>query len=136
MSSKRLLKRYDYMHHSFNRILLETAGNMDLDAEIKFTLGDVSFSIDVDKHQLEQLKDLYKALFAISRQQQSNAMKFADSQQALTTATTAVGKMASSDTPAQAFEAITHFAFDYMQNAKAQYHHGDFTAIFEKYINS
>lgn len=97
-------------------------------------LSDVNFSIDVDKHQLEQLKDLYKALFAIARQQQSNTLKLANSQQALATA--AIGKMTSNDTPSQAFEAITHFAFEYMQNAKAQYHRSDFADVFEQYLNN
>ena len=44
---------------------METAGSVDLDAEIKFQLGDQSFSIDIDKKQIEKIRDLYKALFTI-----------------------------------------------------------------------
>ncbi len=62
ISSKRVLRRYSYATHEISNVFLETAGTVDLDVEIKFQIGGVSFSIDVDKRQLEQVKDLYKAL--------------------------------------------------------------------------
>ncbi|WP_296280674.1 PH domain-containing protein [uncultured Acinetobacter sp.] len=65
MSKKRTLNRYLYKHHSIKNVLLETAGGVDLDAEIKFQLGDQHFSIDIDKKQIEKIRDLYKALFTI-----------------------------------------------------------------------
>ena len=51
---------------------LETAGKVDLDVEIKFTLGNQSYSIDVDKKQLAKLNDLYKALGYISEKAYDN----------------------------------------------------------------
>ena len=48
--------------------MIETAGTMDLDAELKFSLGGMAFSIDIDKNQIEQIRDIYKALTAISEQ--------------------------------------------------------------------
>lgn len=65
VSSKRMLKRYDYRTHRISGVRLETAGTIDLDVEIKFVIGDESFSIDVHKSQLEGVKDLYKALYKI-----------------------------------------------------------------------
>ena len=41
---------------------IETAGTIDLDVELKFTIDDRAFSIDVRKDFLEPLKDIYKAL--------------------------------------------------------------------------
>ena len=41
---------------------------MDMDAELKFSLGGMAFSIDIDKNQIEQIRDIYKALTAISEQ--------------------------------------------------------------------
>lgn len=72
-SKKRLLKRYPYRYYQPHHIKIETAGTLDLDAELKFTLissnnveGGLSFSIDIDKNQIEQIRDIYKALVAIS----------------------------------------------------------------------
>lgn len=45
--------------------MLETAGTIDLDVEMKFQIGSQPFSIDVHKKHLEELKDLYKTLVKI-----------------------------------------------------------------------
>lgn len=66
VSKKRVMKRYPYKHYPIGNVFMETAGTVDLDAEIKFSVGDQSLSIDIDKKQIERIKDLYKALFAIS----------------------------------------------------------------------
>lgn len=66
-SKKRLLKRYPYRDYQPSQVYLETAGTMDLDVELKFTLGSLHFSIDVDKNQIEQVRDIYKALIAIAQ---------------------------------------------------------------------
>ena len=65
-SRKRLLKRYPYRYYQPANIMIETAGTMDMDAELKFSLGGMAFSIDIDKSQIEQIRDIYKALTAIS----------------------------------------------------------------------
>lgn len=64
-SRKRLLKRYPYCYYQPANVMIETAGMMDLDAELKFSLGSLAFSIDIDKSQIEQIRDIYKALTAI-----------------------------------------------------------------------
>ena len=64
-SKKRTLYRYLYKNYPISNVLLETAGTIDLDAEIKFHCGDKFFSIDIDKKQIEKIRDLYKALFTI-----------------------------------------------------------------------
>jgi hypothetical protein len=52
-------------------VTLETAGTIDMDVEIKFSIGDgAPFSIDVRKNFIEQLKDLYKALVSIGKLQE------------------------------------------------------------------
>jgi len=65
ISKKRMLYRYLYKHNPIKNVLLETAGTVDLDAEIKFQLGEQHFSIDIDKKQIEKIRDHYKALFTI-----------------------------------------------------------------------
>lgn len=66
MSKKRTLYRYTYKHHQISHVLLETAGTIDRDVEIKFNVGGTNFSIDIEKSQIEKVRDLYKALFSIN----------------------------------------------------------------------
>lgn len=71
VSSKRVIKRYDYLSHRISHVTLETAGTIDMDVEIKFRIGESEvFSIDVRKNFIEQLKDLYKALHSIGKLQE------------------------------------------------------------------
>ena len=74
MSSKRAIKRYDYSSHRISAVSIETAGTLDMDIELKFNLDDTRFSIDVKKTFIEQLKDIYKALITIGKQQHRDAV--------------------------------------------------------------
>lgn len=65
-SKKRTLKRYPYRYFAPSQVSIETAGTMDLDVELKFYLGGLAFSIDIDKNQIEGVRDIYKALTAIA----------------------------------------------------------------------
>jgi hypothetical protein len=65
MSKKRTLNRYPYKHYQISHIQLETAGTVDRDVELKFHLGGAAYSIDIEKSQIEKVRDLYKALFSI-----------------------------------------------------------------------
>lgn len=73
VSSKRSIKRYDYASHQVSGVSIETAGTLDMDIELKFKLDNTQFSIDVKKTFIEQLKDIYKALISIGKQQQRDA---------------------------------------------------------------
>jgi hypothetical protein len=70
VSSKRSIKRYDYASHRVSGVSIETAGTLDMDVELKFSLDGEKFSIDIKKSYIEQLKDIYKALITIGKQQQ------------------------------------------------------------------
>lgn len=65
MSKKRTLLRYPYKHYQISQITLETAGTVDRDVELKFNLGGMSYSIDIEKAQIDKVRDIYKALFSI-----------------------------------------------------------------------
>lgn len=69
ISSKRMIKRYDYASSFVDQVRIETAGTIDMDIELKFIISDISFSIDVRKTYLEQLKDIYKTLITIHKRQ-------------------------------------------------------------------
>jgi hypothetical protein len=74
VSSKRTIKRYDYASHQITGVSIETAGTLDMDIELKFKLDTTAFSIDVKKTFIEQLKDIYKALITIGKQQHRDAV--------------------------------------------------------------
>ena len=74
VSSKRTIKRYDYASHQISGVSIETAGTIDMDIELKFKLDSTAFSIDVKKTFIEQLKDIYKALITIGKQQHRDAV--------------------------------------------------------------
>ena len=74
VSSKRSIKRYDYASHQISGVSIETAGTLDMDIELKFNLDNTKFSIDVKKTFIEQLKDIYKALITIGKQQHRDAV--------------------------------------------------------------
>lgn len=74
VSSKRSIKRYDYASHRITDVSIETAGTLDMDIELKFNLDDTRFSIDIKKTFIEPLKNIYKALFTIGKQQQRDAL--------------------------------------------------------------
>jgi hypothetical protein len=74
VSSKRSIKRYEYASTLITNVSIETAGTLDMDIELKFNIDDTKFSIDVKKSFIEQLKDIYKALITIGKQQRRDAL--------------------------------------------------------------
>ncbi|WP_262174098.1 PH domain-containing protein [Saccharococcus sp. Marseille-Q5394] len=137
VSSKRVLKRYSYSKYQITNVFLETAGKIDLDVEIKFTLGDQSYSIDVDKKQLAQLNDLYKALVYISEKAHENNILFEMATQSLDKAAKVLENSRPSDIQmADQYKQLTEFGFSWLTSARDKYHVKDFGDVFEKYINN
>lgn len=137
VSSKRVLRRYDYCSHPIDEVFLETAGSIDLDVEIKFTIGNQVLSIDVDKKQLAPLKDLYKTLIRISQIVKENHTMMNYRQNSIKTATSVLASLRSETTQvSEAFEQINQYAFNWDVATRAAYHRKDFGDVFEKYINN
>jgi len=93
MSKKRLLRRYDYLMHNISNVFLETAGTIDLNVEIKFTIDNKPLSIDIH-----------------------------------------IGN--DNVSPSASFEEITCFANNWMIDHKEKYKKGDFSHIFDLYMNN
>lgn len=135
VSSKRSIKRYEYGSESIDHVTLETAGTLDMDIELKFSIGGVGFSIDVRKTFIEQLKDIYKALISIGKRQRSDALCRDNALHALG-ATASMYKI----TSATSGEAITAQYNDILKNLNnvvlVGYTKRDFSDIFTKYIHA
>ena len=135
VSKKRTLKRLDYSKYPIENVVLETAGTIDLDIEIKFTIGSHKYSIDVHKKYIKELKYLYKSLLKISTMQNTNAQHLKYAHSSLDIASKSVGRSSSSQTIEQDFKKINEYVFEWMTHFHATYNIKDFTSAFETFIS-
>lgn len=137
ISSKRTLKRYPYSRHAITDVFLETAGKIDLDVEITFKLGAEQFKIDVQKDQIEQLKDLYKSLLRIAEITYENGIVIDMANQSLDKAAGILQNSRPSNVVLDdQYSKLTDFGFTWLTSVRNQYHVKDFGDVFEKYINN
>ena len=136
-SKKRMLYRYPYYRHVIHNVKLETAGTMDLDVEIKFYLENQSFSIDVDKKQIEPLKDLYKALLKIEEIQAENKIYKEMANRTLELSVGALGRVNKNDLQMdEQAKKLNDYAWSWLTGARNKYVIKNFAPVFEKFINN
>ena len=135
VSKKRSLKRLDYYKYPIQNVILETAGTIDLDIEIKFTIGSSKYSIDVHKKHLQELKCLYKALMKISFLQETNERYLKYSRDSLEVASRSVGRVSSSQSVEREFKQINEYTYEWLTHFYATYNVKDFTSAFEAFIS-
>jgi len=137
ISKKRTLTRYSYSQHNISNATLETAGTVDLDAEIKFSIGAKTFSIDVHKKFIEELKDLFKSLVKISEISHENEFALQYAQQSVNLASSTLNQVRTDGSQmAASFKEINSAAFEWLMDSRKKYHVKDFGFVFEKYINN
>ncbi|MDP4098527.1 PH domain-containing protein [Paenibacillus sp. P96] len=137
LSKKRVLARYPYAYYPVREVLMETAGTVDLDVEIKFKLGEHPFSIDVHKKFITEIKDLYKSLLKIAEITHENNVKLTQAQQSQELASSVLGQTNKLDANLlEQFNGIRQSAFEWMTESHKQYKRKDFGAVFERYINN
>lgn len=136
MSKKRMLRRKSYAHEQISEVFLETAGTVDLDVEIKFHMGDSKYSIDVTKKQIEQLKDLYKALLSIASIQKENRQMHSYAHKSLELAAETVNRTQSNEALDQQFKQLNEYSFAWMKQQHETFVRKDFGSVFEKFINN
>lgn len=137
VSKKRVVKRYDYYKNYISDVTIETAGTIDLDCELKFKVNETYFSIDVDKNEIESLKDIYKALIKIQQITEKNRIMLEKSEETLKVASEACGssKMENCNL-AEMFKEINEYSYQWIENSREKHIRKDFTDIFKKYINN
>lgn len=133
LEKKRLVRRYDFKYQKVSGVMLETAGTIDLDIEIKFSINEKAFSIDVDKNQLPQLKQLYKSLIEIGNMQKHNDMLFTDGVNALKMANEDLSRNIIQGDIVEVTEKLTNFNLDWMEALRKEYHMRDFSVAYDKY---
>ncbi|MGS0940878.1 PH domain-containing protein [Pseudomonas luteola] len=131
VSSKRTIKRYDYISERIQSVMIETAGTVDLDVELKFVIGGKSFSIDIKKTFLEQVKDIYKSLIGISKIQHLEELKRANALKVLD-----VTKIANPASPEHITQQYTG-TLDTLNTLMLEtYMTHDYSAVFSKYVQA
>ena len=131
------MRRYSYREHSISNVVLETAGTVDLDIEIKFVIGSAPFSIDVHKKHIEQLKDLYKALIKIAETCRENEISLEFAQKSLNLASNTLSNATIEEEQlVDNFKVLNETAFNRLMNSRKKYNVKDFGYIFEKYMNN
>ncbi|AUJ23486.1 MULTISPECIES: PH domain-containing protein [Virgibacillus] len=136
-SSKRNIYRYDYYQHPISDVSVETAGTVDLDLEIKFSIGKMPISVDISKKEGEAIADLYKSLVTISQIQDSNERKKKFAKDSLQ-----VSQSLFNDNRFQEgmiskeFEEATKFAFEWYTSTYDENTQKDFGEVFDTYIQN
>ncbi|KGR79953.1 PH domain-containing protein [Ureibacillus manganicus] len=138
ISKKRTLKRYDYKYNSLHHVSLETAGTIDLDVEIKFVIGETTFSIDINKSYAEKIKDLYKSLVTIEQIMRDNDKYRNHMLDSLDSAKKTLSSPGYSQgqSPAESFKSITEFTNTWLKNMSDSYSNTDFGHVFDLYIKN
>ncbi|KKB38630.1 PH domain-containing protein [Bacillus thermotolerans] len=137
MSSKRTLRRYPYAQYKISNVVLETAGKIDMDVEIKFQIGNEMIDIDVRKDQIEQLKDLYKALLRIAELTHENNIYMDMASESINRAVTVLQNSRTEEQSlSNTYKQLTEAGFEWMSSIREKYHVKDFGEVFEKYINN
>jgi hypothetical protein len=136
ISSKRKVKRYDYSSYKVSQVAIETAGTIDLDIELKFTLNEqIIFSIDLHKSCIEALKDIYKTLITIGKLQAKEEIARNNAIVCLNAISSMykIGTIESEDALVKHYNAL-------LNNLNAtildKYTKRDFSNVFEKYIRN
>lgn len=137
VSSKRRLKRYDYFLHEISGVSIETAGTIDLDIELKFTIGGNELSIDVHKKYATEVADIYKALLAISRNQKENARLLSYGDKSLHVAEEVIRNNRTVEgNVSQEFGQIANFVNTWLTDIHHKHTTKDFSDVFQKYIQN
>ena len=137
LNKKRILKRYDYKFNTLRQVSFETAGTMDLDIEIQFTIGETAFSIDIHKNFSVKAKDLYKCLVTMERMMRENEKHRNFMFDSLEYATRSLASSGHGQTsPAESFKLIAEFTNDWLQASSKIYSKEDYSDIFELYMRN
>jgi Bacterial PH domain/YvbH-like oligomerisation region len=136
VSTKRMVRRYDYVNHKVSDVFIETAGNIDLDLELKFTLNKSNtYSIDVNKNCLEPLKDIYKALITIAKIQHFEETARANAERCLG-AVSSMYKLGTVETEETIIRQYNALLVNFNATVLERYRKRDFSSVFEKYIRA
>ncbi len=135
-SKKRTLRRFSYQNNKISKVMIETAGTVDLDIELKFRIGKESYSIDVHKRYLDEIKGLYKALIKLEEITHDNEVYFGFAKESLDIATKTFSRTGEIEKDfVDQYKKLHQYAFSWLMQAREQYRPKDYGFVFERYIH-
>ena len=134
-SKKRLVARYEYDANPLTDIVFETAGFglSDLDCELMFKSGEKAFHLDVHKHHVDQARECYKCLSALSREIVRNRDKLEFFLRAQGSKQTQIHLDKHPDLPA-ALDAISMNTHQYLEDLYESCSPNSYKQVFEQYF--
>ncbi|WP_079478622.1 PH domain-containing protein [Halobacillus salinus] len=136
-SSKRNIHRYDYYKNPVKNVSIETAGTIDLDLEIKFSMGSQYFSVDIAKDEGEAIADLYKTLVEIGQIQEEDERHHEFALNSVNTASGLIKDNRFHDNDiSQEFQQAAEFAYKWFTEKHKEHTQKDFQDVFTKYIHN
>ncbi len=91
-SPKTKLNRYDFKWSNISNITLESAGNMDRDAELFVTIENQTLEWNINKKQMNLIINLYNSLINVERMQKSHALNTNIVNQSVQAAVKSIGR--------------------------------------------
>lgn len=135
MSKKRLLKRYEYSENDITNVKLETAGTVDLDVELKFTIGDQDFSIDCHKDHIESIKDIYKTLVYMSQMMKKERIELSVIEQSLNLTASSLARTNSNEDVLKQATALYGFYQQTLDTATKEANKKDYSEAFDLFLS-
>ncbi|TMW58313.1 hypothetical protein Poli38472_011901 [Pythium oligandrum] len=89
-TTRRLVERFEYRTYYITNVKFETTGRVDRDCEIKFKANEFDVSIDIARKEENAVKKHYKALLALSREQEHRRRRMEMSNKGLKTSADAL----------------------------------------------
>lgn len=154
-AKRNVLHRFDYNMFWLQDIYLETASNLDIDAELRITLKDVNslkpkehikhpplkaalekesetiFSITIHRDYIYELQALYKTLLLVKQKQFQN-LKYLDSSENLFGLILASVAAKKNDASQITFQEVMVFVDNWLAQEKSNYSNEDFREIFDQ----
>lgn len=76
VTTRTLIKRFEYRDHLLSNVRMVTTGRLDLDCEIKFDMADEEITIDVKRKEQSKAQDFYGMLVLLAREQHDRTIQW------------------------------------------------------------
>lgn len=114
-TTRKLVQRRTYRDNLLSDVLFETTGRVDRDCEIKFCIGDCAVSIDIARKEENQVKQFYKTLLLLEREQRARARSWDQAKKGLDEAADSLKLNVGNDLVASATQAAAWMESAYLQ---------------------
>ena len=95
-----------------------------------------AFSIDVDKKQIDQIKDLYKSLYKIASLQEENQDFLNYAKESISETASSMTRSRGEGLKLEDFSTVNEYIFDWKMKKHRDFVRSDFGDVFDKFIKN